>query len=76
MLEELRRDDLTVDDWQVAPVVEELATRSSLLRLLGGDRTLRCCSPPPTASDSPRTMPFSALNRAPWSASTGSRASR
>jgi hypothetical protein len=39
MLEELRRDDLTVDDWQVTPVLGELATRSSLLRLLGGDRT-------------------------------------
>ncbi|MEO8452045.1 MAG: hypothetical protein ABI647_19805 [Gemmatimonadota bacterium] len=38
MVEELQRADLTLDEWQVAPVLEDLATRESLLRLLGGDR--------------------------------------
>ena len=38
MLRELRRPGLTVEEWQVTPVVEEVATKAHLLRLLGGDR--------------------------------------
>ena len=38
MLQELKRPGLTVEEWRVTPVVDEVATKAHLLRLLGGDR--------------------------------------